>query len=409
MDLLRQSILIGLRVFGAAGAITIGSAAQALAGGTLTLTWDANPEPDVAGYIVFYGVQSGQYGTSVDVGPQTSFQLAGLDLAAPYYFAVRAYNQSRLESPLSQEVSTAGSLLTISSLVSSLRAPQPAGASITFNVSSSGGVAPAQYKWLVYDGATWRTEKDWSTSNSFVWTPAQVNPSYHVQVWARSAGKSTDAPETPAASASMAFPIVASLSVTNLLSDLPSPQHLGGNIEFTAAASGGLAPHEFKWLIFDGARWTTARNWSPANTFMWTPTAAGPDFKVGVWVRSAMSTIDAPEGSSAGTSLPFTITANTDLRITRLKADKPSPQPLGAKVTFAATASGAKKYSYKWWVFNGKKWTVAKEWSSSSKFVWKPGTANAGYQILVRVRDSTNPKRTSAGTAMAFPIAKRRR
>jgi hypothetical protein len=359
MDLLRQTILIVLSVVGAAGAITIGSAAHA---------W-----------------------------------------AAPYYFAVRAYNQTGLQSAFSRQDTSARSLLAIRSLVSSLRAPQPAGASITFNVTSSGGLAPPQYKWLVYDGSAWRTVKDWSVSESFTWMPAQVNPSYHVQVWARSAGKSIDAPETPAASASMAFPIVGSLSVTSLVANLPSPQRVGADITFTAAASGGLAPHQFKWLIFDGARWTTARNWSLANTFTWTPTAAGPNFSVGVWVRSAMSTADAAEGAGAGTSLPFTITANTEVTVTRLTADKPSPQPLGAQVTFAAAASGAKTYSYKWWVFNGEKWAVAQEWSSSDRFVWKPDSANVDYQILVRVRDSSNPKRSSDGTTMRFPIAKSKR
>src|SRR5687767_8614450 len=48
--------------------------AGAAAAATVTLTWDASPEPDVAGYIVSYGMSSGQYTVSVDVGNQTSFQ-----------------------------------------------------------------------------------------------------------------------------------------------------------------------------------------------------------------------------------------------------------------------------------------------------------------------------------------------
>jgi hypothetical protein len=68
----------------------------------ITLAWNANPEPTVAGYVIGYGIQSGIYTTLVDVGNVTTFTL---DLpGTQYYLAVRAYNTSGASSVFSAEV-----------------------------------------------------------------------------------------------------------------------------------------------------------------------------------------------------------------------------------------------------------------------------------------------------------------
>jgi probable HAF family extracellular repeat protein len=85
-------------------------------------------------------------------------------------------------------------------------APQVAGTTVTFTASATGGVAPIQFKWLLYDGSTTTMIRDWSTTATFAWRPATANPSYRVTVWARSNGNSADAPES---AASMAFAITA--------------------------------------------------------------------------------------------------------------------------------------------------------------------------------------------------------
>src|SRR5579862_718568 len=73
---------------------------------TLTLTWNASPETDIAGYTLYWGTQSGVYNVgSVDVGNRTSWQVTGLVDGSPYYFVVRAYDTSNLLSAASTEVS----------------------------------------------------------------------------------------------------------------------------------------------------------------------------------------------------------------------------------------------------------------------------------------------------------------
>ena len=49
-----------------------------LAASELTLAWDPNTEPDLAGYNLYYGTQSGAYDFVIDVGNITQYTLAGL-------------------------------------------------------------------------------------------------------------------------------------------------------------------------------------------------------------------------------------------------------------------------------------------------------------------------------------------
>lgn len=74
---------------------------------SITLEWDANPEPDIAGYIIRYGTSHGVYTNTIDVGNVTSLVIP--DLATDttvIYFVVSAYNTSNLEGPQSLETNT---------------------------------------------------------------------------------------------------------------------------------------------------------------------------------------------------------------------------------------------------------------------------------------------------------------
>jgi hypothetical protein len=69
--------------------------------GAVDLSWRANPDPAVGGYLVYYGLSSGDYfgdaailGPSpIDVGKRTSIRLDGLRNGTLYFFSVAAYDQ----------------------------------------------------------------------------------------------------------------------------------------------------------------------------------------------------------------------------------------------------------------------------------------------------------------------------
>ncbi len=86
-------------------ALLVLCAAPAFAG-TVTVTWDRNAEPNVVGYTVFWGNQSGVYTFSQAVGNVTTYTVNDLTPGLTYYFAVQAVSADGLTSPLSQEVST---------------------------------------------------------------------------------------------------------------------------------------------------------------------------------------------------------------------------------------------------------------------------------------------------------------
>lgn len=76
---------------------------------SVTLSWNANSEPDIAGYRLYYGPASAPYGSLLDVSTTTA-TVSGLRTGATYTFAVTAYDTAGLESAYSLPVSlTAGS------------------------------------------------------------------------------------------------------------------------------------------------------------------------------------------------------------------------------------------------------------------------------------------------------------
>ena len=68
------------------------------------LQWDANTEPDLKGYKIYYGTASRNYTQSKDVGKVTTYMLTGLTEGRTYYIAVTAYDTENNESGYSNEI-----------------------------------------------------------------------------------------------------------------------------------------------------------------------------------------------------------------------------------------------------------------------------------------------------------------
>lgn len=82
----------------------------------ITLEWDPNTEPDIAGYKIYYkastpelpldGTGAAEGPSPVDVGSNTRATLKGLDGSKIYYFSVTAYNSAGYESSFSNIVAS---------------------------------------------------------------------------------------------------------------------------------------------------------------------------------------------------------------------------------------------------------------------------------------------------------------
>jgi hypothetical protein len=71
----------------------------------VNLGWNSSPSTNAAGYYLCYGLASGDCTNRLDVGNVTSATLAGLETNATYYFTVVVYDETRTESPPSNEIS----------------------------------------------------------------------------------------------------------------------------------------------------------------------------------------------------------------------------------------------------------------------------------------------------------------
>jgi hypothetical protein len=74
--------------------------------GSVTLQWDPNTEPDLAGYKVYSSTLSGLYGDPIATLPPsvTTYQSTGLVKGVTYFFVISAYNSQGIESLPSEEV-----------------------------------------------------------------------------------------------------------------------------------------------------------------------------------------------------------------------------------------------------------------------------------------------------------------
>ena len=113
--------------------------------GSAVLSWQANSEPDIAGYSIYYGTLSRSYSSPIPVGKITTYTISNLDEGKKYYFAVTALDTSGNESGYSTEVSK----------VISSSSPPPSGSS--FQVSlwwteyvNRSTIVPVK----IYDGTT---------------------------------------------------------------------------------------------------------------------------------------------------------------------------------------------------------------------------------------------------------------
>lgn len=78
--------------------------------GNVTITWDdlSTFESSISGYKIKYGISSGAYTSTVNVGDVLSSSISGLNSGQTYYFTVSAYDNDNFlinETPDSQEVS----------------------------------------------------------------------------------------------------------------------------------------------------------------------------------------------------------------------------------------------------------------------------------------------------------------
>jgi hypothetical protein len=131
---------------------------------TVSLAWNANPEPDIAGYKVHFGTQSGTYSDVIDVRGATATALPQMLMGTTYYLAVSAYNTAGQEGPRSAEFSVTAAVPSSPAL----------GTSFAMGGSSQGTL---QWKYPQAAAGTADGFTVYSSEDLRIWTEAaQVDP-----------------------------------------------------------------------------------------------------------------------------------------------------------------------------------------------------------------------------------------
>jgi len=272
----------------------------------LTLAWDPPIDGVTTGYILLYGTAPRSYSQQLDVGNTTSYAVKNLLAGTTYYFAVRAYDATGVTSDPSAEVSgtttpAVPAVVTALSLTADVPSPQVAGTTVNWLSTATGGVTPYQFQWALYRAGQW-TVWPWTNASTWAWTPSTPGYDYQVRVAVRSAGSSSTDGEMQQ---SVPFAVIAPVKITVAMqANLFWPQIAGSTILWSATASGGAGPYQYRWWVYNGNVWSAATAWTTSSTWSWTPTVATGAYLVGVWVRGAVNATDAPE---AYTYVPFPI------------------------------------------------------------------------------------------------------
>src|SRR5206468_3761569 len=180
-------------------------------------------------------------------------------------------------------------------------------------------------------------------------TRTVANPAYQIATWVRSSGKTADTFDITTHT-SIAILVVTRARPCALTTYKTAPQTLGTTVTFTATATDGTAPYQFKWwLNTDGGPvWTALQDWSTSNTLMWTPTVANPAYQIATWVRSSGKTTDTFESTKLTS---FAIIAPPPASLSSVTPDKTAPQTHASPTSRSADPTdGTAPYQFKWWL-----------------------------------------------------------
>jgi hypothetical protein len=270
--------------------------------------------------------------------------------------------------------------------------PQSVGKKITFSATASGGTGYYEFYFTLRDPntGTWSVGQAYSVKSSWTLDTAGLTPgTYAIQVWVKNAG-STASYE---AYQSMSFTLnTPSLPVTALTvsMDKATPQSVGAIVTFSAAATGGSGNYEYYFTIRDPntGTWSVGQAYSGNSIWTWDTTGLGIGaYTIQVWARS----VGSLAAYEAYRSISFTLnTPPPPVTGVTVSKDKVSPQSVGAKVTFSASATGGSgNYEYYFTVRdpNTGTWSVGQAYSGNSSWTWDTtGLGTGTYTIQVWAR-----------------------
>ena len=315
--------------------------------------WDVVQDFSSKDYFDWKPTENGTYRLWVDVKDST-----GAMVSKWVYFDVKSSN------------------LGITAINTDKPSPQPAGTNIRIQPTATGAGNLTYKFWVLKEGTgKWDVVQDFSSKDYFDWKPTE-NGTYRLWV---------DVKDSTGTMVSkwVYFDVKSSnLEITAINTDIPSPQPAGTNIRIqpTATGSGNLT-YRF-WILKEGTgKWDVVQDFSTKDYFDWKPTEAGT-YRLFIDVKDST-------GEMVSRWRYFDVKAS-NLGISAINTDKPSPQPTNSSIKIKPAATGSGSLTYRFWILKEGtgKWDVVQDFSTKDYFDWKPTEAGT-YRLFIDVKDGT--------------------
>jgi hypothetical protein len=190
-------------------------------------------------------------------------------------------------------------------------------------------------------------------------------------------------------------------------SNAPATVGPGTAVTWTADASGGTGPVEYRFFRYDlqQDRWTLVRDWDLDPRFTWRPTAADYGrYSLQVWARTAGSAVAYQDWRS---SEPLVV-APADVTVYGVQWDAARARA-GEPVTLEAIAgggSGALEYRFFQFAYATGVWSMIRDYQASNRIEWTPAVGSGGdYAVQVWVRELGSAATYDAWSGAAVRIA----
>ncbi|KAA0890557.1 hypothetical protein ET418_12725 [Oryzomonas rubra] len=294
---------------------------------SIVLQWDADTDPSVTGYKVYYqadsatqpfqGTGATQGAAPLDVQSLTTATITGLDPAHAYYFAVAAYNASGVESSYSN-IATVPELTPPTVSLSSPTASTTVSGTVSVNASASDNVGVTKVEFYV-NGVLKAT--DTATPYVYSWNTAGLAPgSYTLQAKAYDAagnvgqsgvvsvtvaGSDTTAPTVSVTSPAAGAVVSGTVTIAATASDNVGVSRVEFYENGALLYAANTAPYSYSWnttSIANGSYTLSAKAYDASGNI-------GQSSNVSVTVNNVVADTTAPTVSSF--SIPATATSLT--------------------------------------------------------------------------------------------------
>ncbi len=227
----------------------------------------------------------------------------------------------------------------------------------------------AKYTFKAYDGGVWHLISQSQPNTSTTWIPGKEGVYLlHLEVES-SSGR--------VYSYSMGVQIKGNVKINSFTVDKVSPQKVGSIIKLQASASAiGSGACTYQYLVYDGAYWSEISSSDKLSAVEWKPTRGG-DYLLCFQVITSTGTVYQ---SFMGYSIEDSRTVINGIELGNINEK-------GEVSLKANVESGDNNLKYTYKVYNGSKWSLISESSTSKSTVWLP-EGEGVFLLYLEVEDS---------------------